>query len=205
MGGRIRQRTIYAATAVAVLTLVTGFAIASITNFNLTTSAQGSGSVTTTGTNYQCASPTCLQSTIMSGSTTAAACINAPTATTFSSTSLTTVNIVVNVASTGANCAGGDFAEEFSFVSSFTVGTNAPTCFTTAAATCSDNFLVSSVIGTSATNAEVGTVAFTQSTTSPVTSGTTISVNVSLYVDYGVTANPTPGVSSVSVVVNGNY
>lgn len=196
MAGRFRQRTVYAATAVAVLTLVAGFAIASITAFNLTTSSQGSGSVVTKGTQYTCvpAPANCVTSTLMVGSTTAATCGASNTPPQITGTS-PTVNIVLTVASSGTTCTGGDFAEEFSFTS--TVGT--ASCFTTTT-TCSDTFLVSTVVGGTASNAELGTAGFTESTSTP--SGT-ITVNVQLYVDYQATADP--GITSVSIVVNGNY
>ena len=197
MGKRIRQRTVYAATIVAVLSLVAGFAIASITTFNLSPTSQGSGSTNTAATAYTCAT-TCLQSTLTTGSTTAAACTNSPTASTVTGSS-PTYTITLTVASSGTTCKGGDFAEEFSFTSNFVV-TSAPGCFVTSPP-CSDAFLVSSVVSGSASNAELGTAAFSENTITPPTGSVTIDVNV--VVDYGAGANP--GITSISLVANGNY
>ena len=196
MGKRIRQRTVYAATIVAVLSLVAGFAIASITTFNLSPTSQGSGSANTAATAYTCAT-TCLQSTLTTGSTTAATCANSPTAASVTGSS-PTYTITLTVASSGTTCKGGDFAEEFSFTSSFSAA-SAPGCFTTLSS-CSDAFLVSSVTGSSATNAELGTAAFTENAVAP--SGT-VTVDVIVVVDYGTGANP--GITSISLVANGNY
>ncbi len=198
MGKRIRQRTVYAATIVAVLSLVAGFAIASITTYSFNPTNQGSGSTNTAATAYQCAT-TCLQSTLTTGSTTPATCANAPTATSVTGAN-PTYTITLTVASSGTTCKGGDFAEEFSFTSSFLA--SAPPvsgCFTTATS-CSDDFLVSSVIGGSASNAELGTAAFTESSTAPTG---TVTIDVNVVVDYGAGANP--GIASISLVANGNY
>ncbi len=198
MGKRIRQRTVYAATIVAVLSLVAGFAIASITTYSFSPTNQGSGSANTVGTAYTCA-PTCLQSTLTTGSTTAAACANSPTASTVTGAS-PTYTIALTVASSGTTCKGGDFAEEFSFISSFTVGLGSPSCFVTSPP-CSDDFLVSSVVGGVASNAQVGTAAFSENTGTPPTG--TVAIDVTVVVDYGTGANP--GITSISLVANGNY
>ncbi len=198
MGKRIRQRTVYAATIVAVLSLVAGFAIASITSFNLSPTSQGSGSANTAATAYTCAT-TCLQSTLTTGSTTPATCANSPTATSVTGTS-PTYTITLTVASSGTTCKGGDFAEEFSFTSNFIVATNTPTCFV-ASPPCSDDILVSSVVSGSASNAELGTAAFSETIGSPPTG--TVTIDVIVVVDYGTGANP--GITSISLVANGNY
>ncbi len=198
MGKRIRQRTVYAATIVAVLSLVAGFAIASITTFNLSPTSQGSGSANTAATAYTCAT-TCLQSTLTTGSTTAGACPNSPTASTVTGAS-PTYTITLTVASSGTTCKGGDFAEEFSFISSFTVGPGMPACFATSPP-CSDDFLVSSVVGGVASNAELGTAAFSENTVTAPTG--TVTIDVIVVVDYGAGANP--GITSISLVANGNY
>lgn len=196
MGRRIRQRTIYAATAMAVVTLIAGFALATITNFNVTTQSQGAGSVSTTGTNYQCAT-TCLTATIISGST-AQTCATSPTQAVVSAPSPPAVSIQIYVSYNGVStCQGGDFAEEFSFTSAFTVGSAAGGCFV---AGCSDTFLVSTVVGTTAYNSQVGTASFVESAT-PFSGS--VSVDVQVFVDYQSSINP--GVASVGIVVNGNY
>ncbi len=122
-------------------------------------------------------------------------CANAPSATSVTGTS-PTYTITLTVASSGTTCKGGDFAEEFSFISSFSASAP-PTCFST---TCSDDFLVSNVIGGSASNAEVGTASFTENAIAPTG---TVTIDVNLVVDYGTSANP--GITSISLVANGNY
>lgn len=194
MGKRVRQRTVYAATAVAVLSLVAGFAIASITTFNVTTTNQGSGSVNTQATAFTCAT-TCLQASLMSGSAAGFSCVATNPATVTSTNQA--ISMALSVASSGTTCKGGDFAEVFSFQSSFATATP-PTCF--AGSGCTDTFLVSSIVGGVASTAQPAVVVFSAGT--PAASGT-VTVDVTIAIDYGTGSNP--GITSISVVANGQY
>jgi hypothetical protein len=176
--------------------LIGGFVGASITAFNVRTVNQGNGSINTAGTAYGCAA-TCLTATQTTGSTTAAACANAPAATALTGAN-PTVTLNVMIASAGTTCKGGDFAEVFSFTSTFAL-TAVPACFTTTTS-CSDSFLVSTVVAGVSSNAQLGTAAFTESATLPTG---TVTVNLNVTVDYQQAANP--GISSISIDANGNY
>ena len=194
--GRIRRRTIYIASVVSILALVGGFALAAFTLSIAGQSTQGAGGVTVTGTAYACGT-TCISASTTTGSTTAATCADAPTAVAITGTSPTDA-ITLQVASSGTTCKGGDFEEVFSFTSSFAIA-SAPACFTTTTS-CTDNFQVSYTQGTTATNAQLGTAAFTESGTAPTS---TVTVTVVVDVDFQ-SATPT-AITNLAIVVSGNY
>lgn len=195
MSRRIRQRTIYAATAVAVLALVSGFAIASITTFTFqTTAAQGYGTVAPTTTSYAC-QPVCVSATEIPTTVGAnSPCANTPAAATVTGSAPASITIFVNW-NGGTTCSGLDFAEEFSFTA--TVSTNQGCLSVTGG--CTDTFTVNTEQATGASISQAGVAAFTGS---PPLSGSG-TVNVNLYVDYGVTTPP--AFTSLSVSVNGNF
>ncbi len=195
--GRIRRRTVYIGTVIAMLAMVGGFALATFTLGTMNAPSQGGNGVTVTGTNYDCAT-TCISATTTTGSTTPAACANAPAAVVVGGSS-PTETISLAVASTGTTCKGGDFAETFSFTSSFAIA-SAPACFTSSTS-CTDTFQVSYTQSTTAANAQLGTASFTESGTAP--SGI-ITVNVIVVVDFQ-SASPTSTISNLAIAVSGNY
>jgi hypothetical protein len=173
MSGTSNRRVLYIATAVAMLGLTGGFALAA----GLTsTTVNQSAALYSVSTSAVAAFPTTPTVTVTAIPASVAAC----TSSSQTLANSVTVNLYLQ-ASTGIVCTTGDFAEEFSFTSLATAaaGTYSFTQYSTYA---------SAVSGSSVASV---TVAATMS----------ISGNVNVFVDYGTMAPPTGGIASLSLVV----
>lgn len=175
MGRKLQRRTVYAATIIALLALVGGFAMAA--SFSTTTLTATQGGTTTTLTNTAWAG----SSVSAVFTTNGAGCTGSPV----SVTSATAVSAYVNVGSVSGACALGDFAEEIVFTATVPQGTSVLT----------DTFTIYSDSSYSTGQATL-TVAVTESGT-----GTYVA-ELDLYSDYGSTTPPA-SISALNVVVNG--
>lgn len=171
-----RVRLIYAATAVAVLSMVGGMVVAgvlTITPVNQTSNFYQGGSTGVTG--YS--TPTLAVSTIPAATTTCTS------GTLTGSSNAGTVVMIVSATTGGTVCTTGDFAELFteSFSATITTQTNTLTVTTQVGA---------STPGTNTESVTLGTgtsTAFTQT--------------IEIYVDYGSVNPPASGITTLDLVV----
>lgn len=196
---RIKRRTVYVGTVVAILAMVGGFALATLTTSTISNTGQN-GYVTSSGNTIWTGTPSLAPSSDASACTTS---VVVGFSTTSGTTGLTATQSAY-VAGTSAGCnvaSGGDFAEKFTLVT----GSALVTCTGSASpctSTQSDTFYTYANAGTLIENNVVVTYTFTGATVcaSPGCTGT---ATLDLYVDFG-TANPPASLPTLYVVVQGS-
>ena len=174
--GRIRRRTVYIGTVVAMLAMVGGFVLAAAVTVTSIPSTQNIYQGTQTSTTDFPSSPTLAVS--QSGNPTAA--VAAVTGSTAAGATLT----LAMCANSGCTFGATDFDEKFTFTSITTVSSSAANTFT-----------VTTIWGSTPTTTQT---ALTYSSTVTHTGADTVVI----YIDYGATA-PSGGIGTIQVVVTG--
>lgn len=182
MGFKLRRRSVYVGTVVALIAMIGGLALASITlNSTLLSSTQGSTSTSLTATAWT-------PGTVTEGNVGTATC----------GTTVAITNAVpasAYVAGTSGACGVGHITETITYTATVPVGV--------AATVLSDTFTLYSSACSGAACAPASTVS---SITITVTENgaTTYTANLSFVIDYGSVAGPVT-ISSISVSINGAF
>lgn len=185
---KLRRKSVYVATIVAIFAMLGGFAVATLGNFSTVSSNQNTVSSTLGNTVWNGATASLAPSYVIVGVT----CATAPT---FSGATASTQNACINVSTNAAESTIGatnHYVEEFTFTLAVTTTTPAACVSPTV---CSDTFAVSFVTSTGN-----GAVAYTVSLTDPTTTGGNDLLNI--YLDFGASA-PT-SITAMDVVATGS-